>query len=66
MPQQDWRVVRIGLLVAAVSLLLLPLPLVTGAKVGRFIVVIGLVGLLIGFSIAFNALIDRWRGGGGA
>lgn len=66
MQPSPWRIVYIGFAVAACSLLLLPLPFITGAKIGRFIVVISLLGFLIGFSIAFNALIDRWRGGGSA
>ena len=54
---------RVGAVTILISIALMFLPLLTGAKIGRFIVVIALVGLLIGASIAVNGLIDRWRGG---
>jgi hypothetical protein len=54
---------RVGVVTIVTSIALMFLPLLTGAKIGRFIVVIALVGLLIGASIAINALIDQWRGG---
>ena len=66
MRANGWRVVLTGILIAVASLLLLPLPVITGAKVGRFIFVIALIGLLLGSCIALNGLIDRWRGGGDA
>jgi hypothetical protein len=55
-----------GALIVVGSGILMLLPLVTGAKIGRFIVVIALIGMLIGASIALNGLIDRWQRGGGA
>ena len=60
------RTMFIGAATALASCLLMPLPIVTGAKIGRFIFLIALIGFLLGSCIAFNGLIDRWRGGGGA
>ena len=54
---------RVGAVTILISLACLFLPLLTGAKIGRFIAVIALVGLLIGASITFNGFIDRWGDG---
>jgi len=51
----------VGAITVAVCLLLLPLPLLTGAKIGRFIVVFAVLGILLGSSICLNGLIDYWR-----
>jgi len=62
-PSSPGHALRVGAVTILISIALMFLPLLTGAKIGRFIVVIALVGLLIGASIAVNGLIDRWRGG---
>ncbi len=55
------RVILIGASLVVVCLLLLPLPFLTGAKIGRFIVAFALLGALLGGSMMLNGIIDYWR-----
>ena len=55
------QTIRIGFLILACALPLLALPLLIGAKLGRFSAALGFVALCLGLSIILHGVIDRFR-----